>query len=59
MQLIEVTTTQLAKEFLLVHVALNKNIPAWIRPLDKDIHEVFDKKKNKTFQLMPKIKFSI
>ena len=50
MQLIEVTTTQLAREFLLVHVALNKNNPAWIRPLDKDIYEVFDKKKNKTFR---------
>ena len=45
MHLIEVTTPQLAKEFLLVNVELNKNNPAYIRPLDKDINEVFDKKK--------------
>lgn len=50
MQLIEVSTSQLAKEFLLVNVELNKNNPAYIRPLDKDINEVFDKKKNKTFR---------
>jgi hypothetical protein len=37
MQLIEVTTAKLAKEFLLVNVELNKNNPAYIRPLDKDI----------------------
>ena len=29
---------------------LNKNNPAYIRPLDKDIYEVFDEKKNKTFR---------
>ena len=50
MRLIEVTTPQLAKEFLLVNVELNKNNPTYIRPLDKDINDVFDKKKNKTFR---------
>src|SRR6185295_2346093 len=50
MQLVEVTNSSLAKEFLLVNVELNKNNPAYIRPLDKDIYEVFDKKKNKTFR---------
>jgi len=50
MQLVEVTNSNLAKEFLLVNVELNKNNPAYIRPLDKDIYEVFDKKKNKTFR---------
>ncbi|HET6724051.1 MAG TPA: hypothetical protein VFH07_14930, partial [Chitinophagaceae bacterium] len=50
MQLTEVTNEQLAKEFLLVNVDLNKNNPAYIRPLDKDIKEVFDPKKNKTFR---------
>jgi len=50
MQLVEVTNSSLAKEFLLVNVELNKNNPAYIRPLDKDINEVFDKKKNKTFR---------
>jgi len=51
MQLVEVTNSNLAKEFLLVNVELNKNNPAYIRPLDKDIVEVFDPKKNKTFRL--------
>ena len=50
MQLIEVTSTQLAKEFIQTNVLLNKNIPNYIRPLDKDINEVFDPKKNKTFR---------
>ena len=50
MQLIEVTNAQLAREFLLVNVELNKENPAYIRPLDKDIEEVFDPKKNKTFR---------
>ena len=50
MQLVEVTNPQLAKEFLLVNAVINKNNPAYIRPLDKDIIEVFDRKKNKTFR---------
>jgi hypothetical protein len=50
MQLIEVTTPQLAREFIQVNVELNKNNPHYIQPLDKDINEVFDKKKNKTFR---------
>jgi len=50
MQLVEVTNSNLAKEFLLVNVELNRNNPAYIRPLDKDINEVFDPKKNKTFR---------
>src|SRR5436190_19959792 len=50
MQLVEVNNPKHAEEFLLVNVELNKNNPAYIRPLDKDINEVFDKKKNKTFR---------
>src|SRR5262245_15121339 len=50
MQLVEVTSPQLAREFLLVNVEINRNDPAYIRPLDKDIMEVFDPKKNKTFR---------
>ncbi len=50
MQLIEVTSPRLAKEFIAVNVALNKNNPHYIRPLDKDIRDVFDPKKNKTFR---------
>ncbi len=50
MQLIEVTDKKLAKEFIRVNVELNKNDPNYIRPLDKDINEVFDPKKNKAFR---------
>src|SRR3954464_894717 len=50
MQLIEVTNKQLAREFIEVNVVINKNNPAYIRPLDKDINAVFDPKTNKTFR---------
>jgi hypothetical protein len=50
MKIIEVTTPQQAREFLLLPVKLYKNEPAWIRPLDKDIESVFDSEKNKTFR---------
>jgi hypothetical protein len=50
MQLIEVTDAKLAKEFILTNVQLNKANPDYIRPLDKDINDVFDEKKNKTFR---------
>lgn len=50
MQLLEVTNPQLAKEFLRVNTTINKNDPNYIQPLDKDINDVFDKKKNKAFR---------
>jgi hypothetical protein len=50
MQLIEVTNARLAKEFIQTNVDLNKANPDYIRPLDKDINDVFDEKKNKTFR---------
>ncbi len=50
MQLIPVNDNSTAKQFLQVAVELYKNDPNWIRPLDKDINEVFDKKKNKAFR---------
>jgi len=50
MQLTEVTTTRLAKDFIRVNVEINQNDPNYIRPLDKDIDDVFDIKKNKTFR---------
>jgi len=49
-QLLEVTTPALAKAFIEANVAINKNTPGYIRPLDKDIHFVFDSKKNKAFR---------
>lgn len=50
MQLTEVTTPSLAKEFIQVNVLINKNNPDYIRPLDKDIEDVFDPQKNKAFR---------
>ncbi|MBL7707968.1 MAG: hypothetical protein JNJ86_02800 [Chitinophagaceae bacterium] len=40
----------MAKEFLRVNITINKNDPNYIQPLDKDINDVFDKKKNKAFR---------
>lgn len=50
MQLFEVNSPLLEKEFIYVNVLINKNDPKYIQPLDKDILEVFDKKKNKAFR---------
>src|SRR5437868_9770508 len=50
MQIIPVTDPKTAKEFLQTAVVLYKGDPNWIRPLDKDINEVFDPKKNKAFR---------
>lgn len=50
MELIPVTDAALAKEFIMVNVALNRGYPAYIRPLDQDIHGVFDPAKNKAFR---------
>ena len=47
MRMQEVKTGKDKKDFLIVAVALYKNDPNWIRPLDKDIEEVFDQAKNK------------
>jgi hypothetical protein len=49
-ELVEVRTKEQEKEFLLVNVTINGNNPNYIRPLDKDINDVFDEKKNKTFR---------
>lgn len=50
MHLIEVCDTRTAQEFIKVNIVINKNNAHYIRPLNKDINEVFDKKKNKTFR---------
>jgi GNAT superfamily N-acetyltransferase len=50
MQITEVKDSKTAQQFINVPVQLFKNNPVWIRPLDKDIHEVFDKQKNKAFR---------
>lgn len=50
MTLVEVTTPRLEKDFLKVNVIMNRNNPEYIQPLDKDILDVFDPKKNKAFR---------
>lgn len=50
MQLLEVNDAFTAKQFLQVNVYINGRHPNYIRPLDKDIEEVFDKAKNKTYR---------
>ncbi len=50
MELIIVNDAMRAADFLAVHIALNKEVPGWIRPLDKDIEGVFDPEKNKAFR---------
>jgi hypothetical protein len=50
MQLFEVTDALTAKQFLEVNVIINGSHANYIRPLDKDIDEVFDKTRNKTYR---------
>jgi hypothetical protein len=50
MQLTEVNTLALAKEFLKVNEELNHTNPHYIYPLHKDVNDVFDPNKNKTFR---------
>lgn len=46
----EVNTAQDRRDFLQLAADIYKNDPNWIRPLDKDIEEVFDPAKNKFFK---------
>ena len=50
MQLIEVKDSQAASDFIRVNVIINKGNPNYIQPLEKDVRDVFDPKKNKTFR---------
>lgn len=50
MTIVEVSTPAHKRAFVKVAVDIYKNHDNWIRPLDKDIEAVFDKKKNKTFR---------
>ena len=49
MRMVPVATRSHEKRFLLLPVALYRDNPAWIRPLDSDIEGVFDPGKNQTF----------
>ncbi|MES1214909.1 MAG: hypothetical protein ABUT20_05270 [Bacteroidota bacterium] len=50
MQLIEVKDKQAAKDFIRVNIIINKSNPNYIQPLEKDVYDVFDPKKNKSFR---------
>lgn len=50
MKVVPVTDTRTRKEFIRVALGIYKDIPQWIRPLDKDIELVFDPSKNKFFR---------
>src|SRR6187455_1120080 len=50
MKITEVSGIKDENDFLLLPLDIYKNDPNWIRPLDKDIAEVFDPKKNKFFR---------
>jgi hypothetical protein len=50
MRLTEVTTPAHSLAFIKVNVEINKTNPHYIRPLDKDVLEIFDEKKNKAFR---------
>ncbi len=49
-QTIAVTTPALEQDFLMVNPLINRGNTGYIRPLDKDIREVFDVDLNKTFR---------
>ncbi len=50
MQIVEVRSPQHKKEFIMLPVRLYKDSPKWIRPLNKDVEQVFDPEQNKTFR---------
>lgn len=50
MQLFPVSDNASAREFLKVPLIIYKDDPHFIQPLDKDINDVFDPKKNKAFR---------
>ena len=50
MEIFPVTDSAGSKQFLEVPVRLYQNDPNWIRPLDKDVEDVFNPAKNKSFR---------
>ncbi len=50
MQLTPVNSKAAARQFLQAAVGLYQDNPVWIRPLDKDINDIFDPDKNKAFR---------
>jgi len=50
MKIREVISSEDSRNFLAVHVIINQHDKYWIRPLDKDIEQVFDPAQNKSFR---------
>ena len=50
MQAISVHTSSDNNDFFTLPLSIYKNDPNWIQPLDKDVQDVFDEKKNKSFR---------
>ncbi len=50
MRIIAVEEPKHIEQFLELPAKINKDNPEWIRPLDKDIEEVFDESQNKLFR---------
>ncbi|MEP7231499.1 MAG: hypothetical protein ABI691_14660 [Ginsengibacter sp.] len=50
MQLIEVFDNKSSRQFLQVPLKIYENDANFVRPLDKDVNDVFDAKKNKAFR---------
>ena len=50
MNLLEVNTPALDQSFVYINALLNKDNPAYIRPLDKEVLDTFDPSKNKLYQ---------
>jgi hypothetical protein len=50
MQIIEVTNASLEKQFLQINATLQAGNPYYIRPLDNEVKDVFDRNKNKNYK---------
>lgn len=50
MQIVEVNTSKLASIFCQLNADINTSNPNYIRPLDKEVNDVFDPRKNKLFK---------
>jgi hypothetical protein len=50
MKVVEVKSLKAARDFIQAHIQCNQHDPNWIRPLNKDVEQVFAPQKNKTFR---------
>ena len=50
MELVEVLNAETASQFIRINVEINRDNSNYIRPIDKEIEEVFDPEKNKAFR---------